>query len=62
MKTPKAEEKEGAQRGGDRGMLEGEEGEAKSSGTETFSHTNGDLSHSSTYKRKLSRITMINEC
>lgn len=43
-------------------MLERKKGEANSSGTETLSRMNGDLSHSSTYKRKLSRITMINKC
>lgn len=47
------------------GVLGGRKGgkeEANSSGTETFSRMKGDLSHKSTYKRKLPRITMIKKC
>lgn len=71
--TQKAQEKKGEGEGAGRrtgeeerfgggGFSERTEGEANSSRTETFSRMKGDLSHKSTYKRKLSRITMISKC
>lgn len=71
--TQKAQEKKGEggdrkenRRGGElrlrRVFSERTQGEANSSRNETFSRMKGDLSHKSTYKRKLSRITMISKC
>lgn len=36
-------------------------GRQEANSSETFSRVKGDLSHKSTYKRKLSRTTMINK-